>query len=122
MELEHQHDRRLPDTDSEPNCDGVANGHTGYPNSNADSSHSNADSSHTNTNTNTYPDANTNSDPGYSNPNSDPGVTNSDCDTNSDANSWPDLHGDVRQSGVDHDCGHAAGDSLPIEHHGGGCE
>jgi len=47
MELEHQHERRLPNAD--PNSDGVANGHTSYPNTNA------------NCNSNTYTsDANTN--------------------------------------------------------------
>jgi hypothetical protein len=45
MEFEHQHERRLPDTDTEPNGYGFtdtsyansdSNGHTSYPNSNTD--------------------------------------------------------------------------------------
>jgi hypothetical protein len=108
MEFEHQHERRLPNTD--PDSDGVANcdsGHTDtYPNSHSESDGDGiSNTSHTDPNGHGISDAYT-----------------SDTYTNSDANSWPNLHGDLRQLGADHHCGHAAGYSLPIEHHGGGCE
>jgi len=45
MELEHQHERRLPESD--PDSDGFANGHPGYPNSNSDGN-ANADTGDTN--------------------------------------------------------------------------
>jgi hypothetical protein len=84
MEFEPLHERRLPEPN--PDSDGVA-----Y-----------CDSGHTDTNTG-YTNSHTcysNSDTCYTNPNSDTGYTNSDA--NSNANTGPDLHGNVCQSGADH--------------------
>jgi hypothetical protein len=112
MELEHQHERRLPNTESEPNGFGFAD--TGHPNSNTDS--------HTG-----YPNSNTDSH-GYPEPNghgisdTDSGDTDPNSDTNRDADSGTDLHVDLRQLDCDHHCGYCTGGSLSIEHHGGGCE
>jgi hypothetical protein len=54
MELEHQHDRRLPDTDSEPNGDGVAIGHAGYPDADSDSNAHDYTDSYPNGNAHSY--------------------------------------------------------------------
>jgi hypothetical protein len=103
--IDHHHDRPLPG-DSDSNTDSVGqsdgnpkcNAHTGYPDSNSDSYSGD-----------TNPD--TNGHTGY--PKSD---------GNSHGNTRPDLHVDLRQPGADHHRGRPAGDALPIEHHGGGCE
>jgi hypothetical protein len=106
MELEHQHDWRLPDTDSEPNGFGFAD--ADYPNSNTDSH-----TGYPNTDTNSHA-SHTNTDPnGHGIPDTYTGDTNPNSDPNGNANTRPDLHGDVRQPGANHDCGHAAGDALP---------
>ena len=93
----HLDDRSLPG-DSNTESDGQSDSHTNpigisNPNRYADT-------------TTSYPDSDTNYDP--------------DANANCDANARPNLHGDVRQPGGDHDCGHAAGDALPIEHPGVG--
>jgi hypothetical protein len=108
MELEHQHKRRLPNSDAEPNSYGVANGYAGYPNSN----------SHTDSDPNGHSISDSNTGDTYSHPNGhgisdrDTSDTNSDSNTNRNANTRSNLHGDVCEPGVDHHCGHAPGDSL----------
>jgi len=107
MDVEHQHERRLPDADSD--SDGIAHGHTGYPNSNADS--------HTG-----YPNSNPDS---YAN-----GNAHSDRATDSFAHRDRVCYGNpfghalrhhglhVCERGAHHHQRHGASHSLPEQYHG----